>query len=460
MPPMNRTIRVLSPTGPFRLRAFAAAGLAAVVAVAIAACGGGSSSSAGPAKDGFSQAPQTSGPLTVWVDSTRVPAAQAYQKAHPDVKLHIVTYDGDANGSNSLQTKIDLFNRTGSGWPDVVFSTQQNETTWAVSAGFSAPLNKGLIPQSTLSNFAPGSLNVCTVNGKVYCLRNDLAQAVLWYNAALMKKWGYAVPTTWPQYEALGQKVAKQHPGYLVGSAGDPWTPEIYMWASQCQASDITGPRSVTVNATGPNCTRMAALLDALIKAGSMSKLSVFSTAFNKNEKGKVLMLPGPAWYGGAVFDTKSGLNAPKGQIAVAPMPQWPGSSTVSTGNVGGGTWLLSAHTAHLKEAVNFITWVTGNNAWQNSLTPGYPAYVPAAKVWLGHQLSSGYYAGNPAAVLEKAAGEVWPGWNYGKWSNEAVWAATIGPGLTAGKTIVSMLPAWQTAITNYANAAGYTVSH
>ena len=155
-------------------------------------------------------------------------------------------------------------------------------------------------------------------------------------------------------------------------------------------------PRAVTVNVTTPNCTRMASLLDTLIKAGSMSKLSVFSTAFNKNEKGKVLMLPGPAWYGGAVFDTATGLNVPKGQIAVAPMPQWPGSSTVSTGNVGGGTWLLSAHTAHLKEAVNFITWVTGNNAWQNSLTPGYPAYAPAAKVWLAHQLSSGYYAGNP----------------------------------------------------------------
>ena len=98
-----------------------------------------------------------------------------------------------------------------------MFSTQQNETTWAVSAGFSAPLNKGLIPQSTLSNFATGSLNVCTVNGKVYCLRNDLAQAVLWYNAALMKKWGYQVPTTWPQYEAArpeGRQAASRLPGW------------------------------------------------------------------------------------------------------------------------------------------------------------------------------------------------------------------------------------------------------
>ena len=73
---------------------------------------------------------------------------------------------------------------------------------------------------------------------------------MLWYNATLMKQWGYQVPTTWPQYEQLGQEVAKQHPGYLVGTAGDTFTPEIYMWASQCQANDITGIRAVTVNVT------------------------------------------------------------------------------------------------------------------------------------------------------------------------------------------------------------------
>ena len=60
-------------------------------------------------------------------------------------------------------------------------------------------------------------------------------------------------------------------------------------------------------------------------------------------------MMPGPVWFGGAVFDSTSGLNTPTGQIAVAPMPQWPGSATPATGNVGGGTWLLSAHTAHLR---------------------------------------------------------------------------------------------------------------
>ncbi len=459
----TRAPRARSHLRPVRARAVLAIGAAALLATAVAACGnggsGGSGGSAGGAKDGFTQAPQSSGPLTVWVDSSRVPAAQAYQKAHPGVPLKIVTYDGDANGSNTLQTKVSLYDRTGHGWPDVVFSAESNELSWAVSAGFTAPLNQGLVPSSVLGNFATGALDPCTVNGKVYCLRNDLAMVVLWYNAKLMKQWGYQVPTTWPQYEQLGLKVAQQHPGYLVGNAGDTFTPEIYMWASQCQANHITGLRAATVNVTTPNCSRMASLLDTLVKAKSMSKLSVFSTAFDKNEKGKVLMLPGPAWFGGAIFDAPAALNAPKGQIAAAPVPQWPGSSPASTGNVGGGLWLLSAHSAHLKQAADFLTWVATSNAYQADLSPGYPAYAPAATAWLANQAKSGYFATDISPVLQQAAGQVWPGWGYGQFSQEAIWAATVIPGLTAGKTIVSMLPAWQSSIASHAQADGYQVS-
>ena len=299
-------------------RAASAVGVLAV-AVAVAACSNGSSSgTSGATAGGFTPAAQSSGPLTVWVDSTRVPAAQAYEKAHPGVKLNIVTYDGDANGSNSLQTKVDLYDRTGSGWPDVVFSAESNEVSWAQPAGFLAPLSKGLIASSVLSNFSTGALAPCTVNGVVYCLRNDLAPVVLWYNATLMKQWGYQVPTTWPQYEQIGQEVAKQHPGYIVGAAGDTFTPEIYMWASECPANNVTNIRAVTVNVTSANCTRMASLLDTLLANKTMSNLSVFSSAFDKQMPGKVLMMPGPAWFGGAVFDSTSGLNTPKGQLAVA----------------------------------------------------------------------------------------------------------------------------------------------
>ncbi|MCX5263152.1 ABC transporter substrate-binding protein [Streptomyces sp. NBC_00199] len=431
------------------------AGCAATVLLTVTACGNGGTA-ATTTKDGFAQAPQKDGALTVWVDATRMDAAKLYQKLHPDVKLDIVSYDGDANGSNYLQTKVQLFNRTGKGWPDVVFSSQNNEVTWAVDAGFAAPLDKGLIPATTLAEFAKGANDVCTVDRTVYCLRNDLSQAVLWYNAPLMKKFGYTVPTTWEDYQALGEKVAKEHPGFLVGDAGDSFTPEIYLWASQCGANGITGPKSVSVNTTSESCTRMAKMLDVLIKNKSMSISGVFSTDFGKNQADKVLLMPGPAWFGGAVF--KDTLKVPAKQIGVAPIPQWKGQSGPSTGNVGGGTWLLSKHSTHIKAATDFLTWVTTDDAYQAQKAPGYPAYAPAAEKWLKAQADVGYFTGDLGA-LQNASSQVWPGWGSGQFSQEAIWAATVKPGLTQGKSIVSMLPAWQDSIVKYAKSNGYKVS-
>ncbi|MFJ8945274.1 ABC transporter substrate-binding protein [Streptomyces sp. NPDC102395] len=439
---------------PSRTRAALLAGCAATAALTLTACGGGTAATTN--KDGFAQAPQKDGALTVWVDATRMDAAKLYQQQHPDVKMDIVGYDGDANGSNYLQTKVQLFNRTGKGWPDVVFSSQNNEVTWAVDQNFAAPLNKGLIPESTLGQFAKGANDVCTVDGTLYCLRNDLSQAVLWYNAPLLKKFGYTVPTTWEEYQKLGEKVAKEHPGYLVGDAGDTFTPEIYLWASKCGANHITGPKSVSVNTSNEACTKMAGLMDVLIKNKSMSISGVFSTDFGKNKADKVLLMPGPAWYGGALF--QGTFKTPAKQIGVAPIPQWRGETSPSTGNVGGGTWLLSQHSAHIKAATDFLKWVTTDNAYQGEKAPGFPAYAPAADNWLKGQDASGYFATDLSA-LKNASSQVWPGWGSGQFSQEAIWAATVKPGLTQGKSVVSMLPAWQDSIVKYARSNGYKVS-
>ena len=53
----------------------------------------------------------------------------------------------------------------------------------------------------------------------------------------------------------------------------------------------------------------------------------------------------------------------------------------------------------------------------------------------------------------------MWSGWGYGQFSQEAIWAATVTPGMTAGKSIVSLLPAWHDAVVNYARSDGYQVN-
>jgi multiple sugar transport system substrate-binding protein len=435
---------------------------ALAVTLMLAACGGGGGGGETDGSNGFPQVAQDDkAEITVWVDADRSGAVEAFKKANPDVPVKAVSYDGSANGSNSFRTKMQLFDRAGSGWPDVVFSTQNNDAAWASQKTngkqpFAAVLSDGLVPKATLDGFTPGSLNPCTVDGKVYCLRNDLAQVVLWYNKALLTQFGYAVPTTWQEYQALGEKVAREHPGYIVGTVGDAWTPEVFFWGSKCQANNITGPKSVTVNTDSTECKRAASMLDTLIKNGTTPAISVFTPEFVKKYSGKVLAMPGPAWYAGAIFNNPQSLNVAKGQLGVAAPPAWQGEPAV-TGNVGGGTWFVSSHSKNLKAAEKFVEFVTTADDYQVNLAPGYPAYAAAADKWVKKQESSGYYATDLQAVV-KAGTEIWDGWGSGIFSQEAIWAKTVTPAIAEGKSLVTLLPVWETAIKNQAQVDGYTV--
>jgi multiple sugar transport system substrate-binding protein len=420
---------------------------AATALLALTGCSTGGSSANG--SYGFPEAKQdTSSTITVWVDADRQAAAKAFEKANPDTKIKVVTYDGSANGSNSFRTKMQLFDRAGSGWPDVVFSSQNNDAAWASQKSngkqaFAAVLDKGLVPSGTLDKFTAGALNPCTVDGHVYCLRNDLAQAVLWYDKALMDQFGYSVPTTWEEYQALGEKVAKEHPGYIIGTAGDAWTPEVFMWASKCEANGITGPKAVTVKTDTTECKRAATMLDTLRENKTVPVVSVFTPEFVKNYAGKVLMMPGPAWYAGAIFNNPQSLNVPAGQLGVAAPLPWKGEDKAVTGNVGGGTWFISSHSANLKAAEKFVQFVTTADDYQVEKAPGYPAYAPAAEKWVQKQEASKYYATSLQPIVT-AASQVWDGWGYGIFSQEAVWAKTMTPAITGGKTIEELLPTWQ----------------
>jgi ABC-type glycerol-3-phosphate transport system substrate-binding protein len=443
------------------IRQLALLGIAGATVAALAGCGDSSNDSTEGAY-GFPQTKQDeNSAITVWVDATRVPAVDAFKAANPDIEVKTVTYDGSANGSNSFKTKMALYDRADKGWPDVVFSTQNNDASWATrgvagSQPFAARLDKGLIPSSTLSGFATGALNPCTVDGVVYCLRNDLAQTVLWYNDSLLKKFGYSLPTTWEEYEALGEKVASEHPGYIVGSVGDTFTPEVFMWSSKCQANDVTGPKSVTVDTESTECARAAAMIDKLVADKALTPLSVFSPDFVKQYSGKVLLMPGPSWYAGAIFNNEQSLNVPAGQLGVAAPLAWDGDSAVA-GNVGGGTWFISSHSANLAAAAKFAEFVTTADDYQVDQAPGYPAYADAAAKWISKQEDSGYFATDLSA-LSSAADAVWDGWGYPSFSQEAIWAKTMTPLLTAGESIEDNLADWGTAIKDQAQVAGYQV--
>jgi len=427
------------------------ASLAMTAVVAIAACGND------PSKP---KASQGSNNLTVWVDSVRLPVAQAYVKAHPNQHVKIVTFDGDANGATTMQTKIQLWNRTGNGWPDVIFSEQVNDPVWMAQKPFefAAPL-KGLIPGNLLSKWPAASTAQCTVNGTQYCVQDNLAQVVLWFNKKLMDKFGYAVPKTWQQWADLGKKVATEHPGYIVGNIGDSFSHWIYLWGNQCPLEQLQGDK-LRINSADAHCTRVAGMLDPLIKNGTVPPLSVFTPDFASKyggAKDKVLMMPGPSWFAQALFDET--LHIPAGQITAAAPLQWENETPVTTGQVGGGPWIISKHSRNLKGAADFVIWATTVfNPTGKAARPGYPAYAPLAEAWLTGLAGNSYFAADPTPALKAAAGQVWTGWNLVTYPDQPVWSNTVVTKLVAGKSLSSLIQPFGDGLAQAAKASGYTV--
>jgi ABC-type glycerol-3-phosphate transport system substrate-binding protein len=423
--------------------------------------------SSAPAPAPASSAPAAvstaSGNLTVWVDAARLPDAKAYQAAHPNVKTTIVTFDGDGNGATSLQTKIQLWNKAGSGWPDVIFSEQVNDPVWMAQDPFNFAADMGAaLGKDVTSKWPAPSLAQCTVNGTLVCIQDNLAPDVLWVNQKLMTQFGYTVPKTWQEWQALGNKVATEHPGYIIGSSGESYGAWQYFWANKCPLESNVSGQKVTINAADVHCTEMASLLDPLIKNGTVPPLSIFSPDFAKKYGGtadKVLMMVGAAWYTGVFKDT---VKTPAGELTAAPPLQWGTDTPVTTGQIGGGPWIISKHTSNPSAAADFVLWsatVFNPPPTSPDARGGLPGYGPLQDPWAKGVTSDTYWAADPGPTIKAAAGQIWDGWDLVTYPDQPVWSNTVITGLVAGKSLSSLMPAFGKALGQAAQAAGYTVA-
>lgn len=399
--------------------------------------------------------------ITVWVDATRQPAVEAFQAANPDIPLEVVVDDGSSGASGTFQTRIGLADQAGEGWPDVVFSTQNNDASWASKGtngqqAFAAPLDKGYLDQSFLDGFTPGALDPTTVDGTVWGLRNDLAPVLFWYNKPLLDEFGYDAPTTWEEYQELGDQLAADHPGYFLGSVGDSFTgPFVYYWSGEAPiftlSSDATTFGS---DVHAPDSEKVTSMIDHMVGNGSLVQDSVFGAEFVAKAD-KLVAIPGPAWYSGALFQNPDSVNAQSGQWIAAPPLTWSDGDDV-TGNVGGGVWYASSHSKNLEAVKTFLEFVITEPGVAG--TGGLPAYQAAGQAWLDDQGSSGFYGPDFADAVSTAAASVWNGWGYPSFSAETAYAKIVTPAMAAGKTIAEVADEWQTEMENEAQVQGYSI--
>lgn len=409
---------------------------------------------------GCTGAPNTSksndpdAPIVVWTDEARKPYFEAYQKAHPDAELEITVAD-----MGQLLTKIQLFNRAGKGWPDVVFVDDPNKIAALASPlydEFPAALD-GLVPEEVQEGFGTAN-DRCNIDGKLVCLTNDLAPTVLFVNEPLMEEFGYAVPTTWDEYQQIGADLAANHPGYSMGAAGDALLYYSLFWSSGCPTQDTVDSLEVIINTADESCTRVADLVDPMLENGSMSRLNPFDPNFmTLAQENKLLMTPGPIWYGD-IFKAPELYNIQKGTMSVAPFPTWAGEETTSTGNFGGGIYVVSRHAANLEGAADVATWVSTNVDVQSTAIT-YPAYGPAAEAWAANQATDNFWANDATPILEEAAASINPAYQPVRYNATAAFGETVTKTVNGGGAIAEALEPFGVQLTQLAQQAGYVVT-
>ncbi len=394
-------------------------------------------------------------PVTVWIDADRQPAFDAYVAAHPDKAdlLTAVTVDRE-----QLPAKTLLFNNTDQGWPDVVFA-EPRIVARVADAAHHLPLDlTPWVPADVINDY--DGMAGCQFGDKVYCLRYDLAMFVLYYNKPLMDEFGYSVPTTFEEYQELSDKVAKDHPGYYLGTFGDGWTFISYFDASGCPSHELVNDSELKIDMTDSRCVRAAQLVDHMLANKTLFTTDYFSADFaNIVSSNKLLAMPGPAWMFG-VFggnENSSWYKTSEHQLGVAAPLKWQADAQAQTPAIGGSAWMVSNHTKNPKLAVDFIQWVTTSpEFWKG--TTNYPAYKPIQNLWQEAVASNALFAADPFPVYQQASALITPLDKWPRFDLVAPFSLVVQTAIKDGRSIESILPEIADQLAPLAQAQGYQV--
>ncbi len=401
----------------------------------------------------------TTDAITVWIDQPRQPVVDGFKAKYPQYASLINSTVVDRE---TLPAKTLLFNNTGSGWPDVVFA-EPRLVARVSDAAHNFPLDlTSLVPADMQKQYA-GAAN-CTFNGKVYCLRNDLAQMVTYYNAPLFTKFGYTVPTTFEEMQALSDKVAKDHPGYYLGTLGDGWTWLSYFEASGCPYANVKDVGTLQINVSDPNCTRAAQLIDHMVANKTLWNTDYFTASWvqiaNNN---KLLMLIAPIWaalgtFKGTYYTDKTTPSQTSHVLGVAAPLKWAADATAQTAAMGGAAWVISQHTKNPGLSLLFAEYATQDpDLWKGS--SNFPSFTPLQPLFNATVKDDPIFASDPTAAFATAGTQISAmGDNWPRFDLIAPLNTVVKDMYSKKQTMVATLPEVTTVLTPLAEAQGYNV--
>jgi multiple sugar transport system substrate-binding protein len=400
--------------------------------------------------------------ITIWVDAPRLPGAQLYAKImKPTVDVKV-----ELHAQADLVQKVSLFNRVKKGWPDVVFGPP-NDVSVLADANNVLALDK-YAPASFWKDMEGGNKWCKGADGKTYCVKNDLAQDVLWVNTKLMKEFGYTVPKTMTDFAKIGADIAANHPGYSLGALGTQGMYSGYLWPSQCPVNQATSSTVVTIAPKSPKCTRATALVQPMIDSGVLSTSAPWDADFiaDFGKPDKVVMTIGPSWFGEFVIKPASSWAVPAGEITAAEMPMWAGEKVNYSGEWGGGIYTVSPHSKFPKEALAFAIFMVSDkrnvtdvlNPDGSHGAPTFPASAKGNAYWKAKISADTWYSANPYPAMLAQSTKIFPGEKPVSYDSNGAMEGTYSNALKKTKNAQSALEEFATYATGLAKQLGYTV--
>jgi len=334
-----------------------------------------------------------------WIPGVNV-AVNKFNATHPNihVKLQMIT-----GGPPAYQS---YFNALKAGTqPDLAMVEFDMLPTMRFQNGLSniadcAPV-KDLAKQ-----VLPWTYTQVTLDSKdVYATPTDTAPLALYYRKDIFKKYGLAVPKTWAQYKADGEKLKKENPSIYLTSFD---TQDDLMligldWQAGARPFAFTGS-DVTYDANSAAMNKVSdywqSMIDDKLVNTAIQPLTPAQYAGWSN--GTLATLIGATWDAGIMQGSAA---KAKGKWAVAPLPQWtPGAD--ASGNYGGATTAVMAGSKYLYEDAVFAEWMSTNLTATKIIFGGGGIAANLAYDATGAiQAPQSYFGGQPIYDVFKQAG-------------------------------------------------------
>jgi len=397
--------------------------------------------------------------VEIWIDAAREESAGKYVQKYPD-KGKLVTLTTTDYGL--LPQKILFWNNVGGGWPDASFSGPGivpfiNDAAHGYLGDLAPFVDKKII-----DGFAAGSLQNCWDGTKLFCLRNDLAHFVLWYNATKVKELGIKIPETYEELEATCASLKQSNPEVQCELEQPSVSFFNILMSNKCPFQQIIGPGKLRINATHENCVKAAKYLDNMTAKGYFKVTDMWATATTELIKSdNWLFIPSSSWFGdyvirGTFYDAADPNFV--GKIGVAPMMKWQGQDHPWVFWWGGAAWVMSRHTKNPELTADILVYMTTDVIKEQGT---YPAYVPAADEWLKNRMPTLTYLEDTTKAGEILKQESTHMWTMGAETPVDIYAVwgPIQTKIDAGElTYEAALAEFQKVLLDGASKLGYEV--